>query len=238
MDRTAETRTGASLWKESFYAAFPRTLPILPSLIALAVTYGVLMTASGFGWIWTVLMSAVAFCGTAQFAAIPLMLGGFAPVQGFILSFLINSRHLFYGIPLLDTFKKAGKLRPFMIFALNDEAFAISCSTEPDPRISRVHYHFWVTMLTYTGWVGGTMLGAAAGRLITGNVAGLDFAMTALFIVMFLEQIRKKEKIKFAGIGLCCSIVALLIVGSAAYMIPAMAIMVVCLLGGRGRKWI
>lgn len=238
MNTVTEAKQRPSEWKEAFYAAFPLTLPILPSLMVLAMTYGVLMEASGFGFIWAALMSAVAFCGTMQFAALPIMISGFAPVQGFILSFLINSRHIFYGIPMLEKYKDAGKLRPFLIFALNDESFAISCSTEPDQRITQKYFHFWVTFFTYINWLIGTMLGSVMGSFISGNVKGLEFAMTALFVVMFLEQLEKKENIKFGVIGLSCSIVSLLIVGPTAYMIPAMILMVICLLGGRKQGWL
>jgi 4-azaleucine resistance transporter AzlC len=223
--------------KGAFLYAFTHTLPMLPSLTVLGMTYGILMQANGYGVLWSTLMSAIAFCGSMQFAAIPLMTTGFVPIQAFILSFLVNARHIFYGIPMLNKFKGTGNVRLFNIFALSDESFSLFCSLETPEKTERKYIYFWITFFIYIYWVVGTTLGAVVGSFINGNLEGLNFAMPALFLVMFLEQWEKAENRPMALIGFGCSIASLLILGSANYMIPAMILMAILLLGGRKRGW-
>ena len=126
---SAELRSGQI--KSAFIAALPHTLPVLASFLILGMTYGVLMQTKGYGVIWSVLMSAVAFCGSMQFVAITLLTVAFNPLQAFLLSLTVNARHLFYGLSMLEKYKGLGKLRGFLIYTLCDETFSICCTLQP-----------------------------------------------------------------------------------------------------------
>ena len=178
-------------------------------------------------------MSAVAFCGSMQFVAITLLTTSFDPIQAFLLSIMVNARHLFYGISMLDKYKGLGKIRPFLIFVLCDETFSISSSIEPPETINRKYFYFSISLLDYLYWVLGTFLGGILGSFITFNTKGLDFVLTALFVVLFLEQMKNKENWISGGIGLACTGISLLLFGANALVIPAMMLILLVLLIGR-----
>lgn len=219
--------------RDAFKAAFPYTIPMLASVLALGITYGVLMQTKGYGVLWSTLMSVLAFCGSMQFAAISMLTTAFTPIQAFILSFLVNARHLFYGISMLDKYRGMGKIKGFLIYVLADETFSVCCTVEPSSQIVRKYFYFWVSFLVYIYWVGGTFLGGILGNFIKFNTEGLDFALTALFTVLFLEQWRKPENRPAAIIGIVCSVISLLIFGQTNFIIPTMIFMVIVLMAGR-----
>lgn len=216
-------------------AAFPATVPVLTGFLCLGMAYGVLMQANGYGPAWSTLMSAVAFCGSMQFVAITLLTTAFDPLQAFFLSVMVNARHLFYGLSLLEKYKGLGKVRGFLIYVLCDETFSITSTVEPPEGVARREFYCWVSVLDYLYWVGGTALGGALGGLITFNTAGLDFALTALFVVLFLEQWKRKENRPAGMIGILCAVLSLLVFGADHLVIPAMVLITAVLLGGRKR---
>lgn len=220
-------------FKEAFKVAFPHTIPMLTSVPILGITYGVLMGTKGYGVWWSTLMSAIAFCGSMQFAAVPMLTTAFNPFQAFLLSFLVNARHIFYGISMLDKYKGIGKIRGFLIYVLCDETFSVCCTVEPPSKIERKYFYLSVSLLVYSYWVGGTFLGGILGDFIKFNTKGLDFALTALFTVLFLEQWKKPKNRPAAIIGVLCSVVSLFIFGRTNFIIPAMIFMVMILMTGR-----
>lgn len=224
-----QTKTGA------LRAAFPATLPVLTGFLCLGMAYGVLMQTKGYGPLWSTLMSAAAFCGSMQFVAITLLTAAFDPLQAFVLSVMVNARHLFYGLSLLEKYKGLGKVRGFLIYVLCDETFSITSSVEPPEGVSRKAFYFFVSLLDYLYWVGGTALGGMLGGYLTFNTDGLDFALTALFVVLFLEQWKKPENRPAGLIGIGCTAVSLLLFGPDRLVIPAMAGILGVLLGGRKR---
>lgn len=230
-----ETKKLESSWLASLQAAFPHTLPILASTAALGMTYGMLMRSVGYGVHWSLAMSIIAFCGSMQFAAIPYLTSLYAPLEVFVLSLLVNARHIFYGIPMLEKFKGTGKIRPFLIYTLSDESFSLFCTVEPPLGVEKKYFYFWLTLLIAIYWCFGALLGGLLGGLITFDLKGLDFAMTALFIVLFLEQCAKKENRPAAAIGMLCAIACLFIFGADNFMIPAMLAMAVVLFLGRSK---
>ncbi|MBR5468138.1 MAG: AzlC family ABC transporter permease [Firmicutes bacterium] len=221
--------------KKAFKTAFPHTIPVFTGFIALGIAYGVLMSTKGFATIWAMLMSSVAFCGSMQFAAITLLASSFDPLQALILSIMVNARHLFYGISMLEKYKGFGKIRFFLIYMLCDETFSIASSIEPPEDVERKWFYFAVSLLDYLYWQLGTFLGAVIGNVITFNTEGLDFALTALFVVLFLEQMKKKENRNSGVIGIFATVLALVIFGADNLVIPAMIIVLGCLLAGRRR---
>lgn len=219
--------------KSAFAAAFPHTVPVLTGFLFLGIAYGVLMQTQGFGVGWSLLMSLVAYCGSMQFVAIALLASGFAPMQAFLLSIMVNARHLFYGISMLEKYKGLGKIRAFLIFALCDETFSISYATEPPAGVSRKYYYFAVTFLNYAYWAVGTVLGGLLGNMLTFDTRGLDFVLTALYVVLFLEQWKKPENRRAAAAGVACTVCALVLFGPERFIIPAMLMILAVLTAGR-----
>ncbi len=214
-------------------AAFPHTIPIMTGYLAVGLAYGVLMAAKGYNALWSGFVSAFAFCGSMQYVAITLLTSAFDPVQAFLMSLMVNARHLFFSLALLPKYRKLGKLRAFMIYTLADEQFSLSSSIEPPEDIDPTLFYFSMHLLTWTYWVTSSVLGGLVGELITFDITGIDFALTALFVVLFIEQVTKRENRASGGIGLVCSVAALAAFGAGNMVIPAMVLTMAVLLLGR-----
>ncbi len=219
--------------KKAFLAAFPNTIPILTGFLVLGMAYGVLMQTKGYPFYWSLFMSAICFCGSMQFVAITLLTTVFSPVQAFLLSLMVNARHLFYGISMLEKYKGMGKIKNFLIFTLCDETFSVASSIEPPEGVNRKYFYFFISILNYLYWAISCMLGGLLGEAIKINTTGLDFVLTALFVVLLLEQWKKKENRIACLIGLGATLLSLLIFGSANVVIPAMVVIMVVLLTRR-----
>ncbi len=228
---TLTGRQGA--FRAALTAAFPHTVPVLTGFLALGMAYGVLMQTKGYGVLWSVLMSALAFCGSMQFVAITLLTAAFDPLGAFLLSLMVNARHLFYGISLLEKYKGLGVARPVLIYLLCDETFSISSGVTPPEGISRKYFYLSISVLDYLYWVLGTFLGGVAGGLITFDTTGLDFVLTALFVVLFIEQLKKRDNRLPGLIGLAGTAVCLALFGAERFVIPAMLLILAMLLLGR-----
>lgn len=216
-------------------AAFPVTIPVLTGFTCLGLAYGVLMQTKGYGPLWATLMSAIAFGGSMQFVAITLLTTVFDPVQAFLLSVMVNARHIFYGLSFLDKYKGLGKVRAYLIYTLCDESFSLISTVEPPENVEKKDFYFWISFLNYSYWVIATALGGLLGRFITFDTTGLDFALTALFVVLFMEQWKKKEN-RFAGVvGIVCAAASLAVFGADRMVIAAMVLILLVLLGGRKR---
>ena len=221
--------------KAALRAAFPATIPVMTGFLCLGIAYGVLMQSKGYGPLWSVLMSAIAFGGSMQFVAITLLTAAFDPIQAFLLSIMVNARHMFYGLSLLDKYKGLGKVRPFLIYVLCDETFSLVSTLEPPEGVGRKDFYFWISLLDYLYWITGTALGGLAGNLITFDTTGLDFALTALFVVLFLEQWKRAENRPAGIIGILCAAVSLAVFQADNMVIPAMVLVLMVLLGARRR---
>ena len=216
-------------WK----AAFPNTVPVMTGYLCLGMAFGVLMKTNGYGVGWSVLMSLLCFAGSMQFVTITLLTTAFEPVQAFLLSLMVNARHIFYGLSVLDKYRGLGKVRAFLIFALTDETFSLVSAVEPPEGVERKDFYFALSLLNYVYWVAGSAVGGLLGNLITFDTTGLDFALTALFVVLFMEQWKKRENRGAGLIGLGCTAVSLLGFGAENLVIPAMILIMAVLLGGR-----
>ena len=224
--------TGRSLGR-TLAAAFPHTVPVLTGYLVLGMAYGVLMQAKGYGAIWAFLMSAVAFCGSMQFVAITLLTGAFDPVGAFLMSLMVNARHLFYGVSMLGKYRGMGWAKVPLVYTLSDETFSIVSSVEPPEGMRARDFYLAVSVLDYIYWVGGSVLGALAGKFIRFDTTGLDFALTGLFVVLFIEQVKNPENRRSGVIGMACTVAALAVVGADKLVIPAMVLVLVVLLLGR-----
>ena len=224
--------TGRSLGR-TLAAAFPHTVPVLTGYLVLGMAYGVLMQAKGYGAIWAFLMSAVAFCGSMQFVAITLLTGAFDPVGAFLMSLMVNARHLFYGVSMLGKYRGMGWAKVPLVYTLSDETFSIVSSVEPPEGMRARDFYLAVSVLDYIYWVSGSVLGALAGKFIRFDTTGLDFALTGLFVVLFIEQVKNPENRRSGVIGMACTVAALAVFGADKLVIPAMILVLVVLLLGR-----
>lgn len=207
---------------KAFKAALPNTIPILAGYIFLGIAYGVYMVTSGFSPIYPIIMSIIVFSGTIQFVAVGVMLSSFDPIGALIIALMVGARHLFYGISMLDRFKDAGWKKFFLIFLMSDETFSVECTIEPSKDVDKNWFMFFISVLDWSYWVIGTILGAICGMLITFNTEGIDFVMTALIVVLFLDQMMKSGS-KITGlIGVGVSVICLAIFGADNFIIPSM----------------
>ena len=220
---------------KAFKAALPYTLPICVGFLFLGMSYGFLMRSKGFSVGYPLFMSMFIFAGSMEFVTANLLLSAFSPVAAFFLALMVNARHLFYGLSMLEKYRGTGWARPFLIFSLTDETFSLVSTLEPPDGVTRRDFYFWISLLDYLYWQVGSVLGALIGGLLPFDTTGLDFALTALFIVLFLEQWRKRENRPAALIGLGCTAVSLAAVGADRLVIPAMVLILAVLLGGRNK---
>lgn len=207
---------------QALKAAFPHTIPILTGFLFLGMAYGVFMNASGFHWFYPFIISLTVYAGSMQFVAVNLLLGAFNPIGALMLTLMVNARHLFYGISMLEKYSATGRIKPYLIFGLTDETFSINSTVEPPQNVDRKQFYLSVTLLNQIYWVTGATLGGIFGALLDFNLEGLEFVMTALLLVIFLEQWMKDKKHTTALIGLGVTALSLFIFGSSDFIIPAM----------------
>lgn len=206
----------------AFRAAFPYTVPILAGFLFLGIAYGIYMKSLGFNAMYPILMSLTIFAGSMEFVAATLLLGAFHPMSALFLTLMVNARHLFYGMSMLDRYKGTGKKKWYLIFGLCDESFSINCTADIPVDVDKGWFMFFVTLLNHVYWVVGATIGGVFGALVQFNTEGLDFVLTALFVVIFLEQWRKGKEHQSALVGVGLSTVALILFGGSNFIIPAM----------------
>lgn len=228
-------RSGPQAIRKALRCAFPHTIPIFAGFCFLGMTYGVYMNVSGFSFWYPMLMSMTIFAGSMEFVAVNLLLGAFDPLQALVITLTINARHLFYGISMLGKYRGTGWKKPYLIFGLCDETFSINYTADVPDGVDRGWFYFFVTLLDQCYWVLGATLGGLFGSLISFSTEGLDFVMTAMFVVIFLEQWKKEEDHTSSLVGVGLSAVCLLAFGAENFILPAMAAVLVVLTALRGR---
>lgn len=219
----------------AFRAALPRTLPVLAGYLVLGVAFGLLLNSIGLGVFWAAAMSILVYAGSAQFLAVSLIGATASLPQVALLTFLLNFRHFFYGLSMVSRYQGVGKRKLYLAFALSDETYAILAGALPPAQVDPADYYFAVSLLDQCYWVAGSLIGATVGQLITFDTTGVDFAMTALFVVLAVEQWKSARRHAPALFGVCCGVVCLLIFGPDLFLIPALAAIVALLLLFRRR---
>lgn len=220
--------------RKAFRAAFPYTLPIFAGFWFLGMTYGIYMHVSGFNVIYTFCMSLFIFAGSVEFITVNMLLGAFHPLQAFLLALMVNARHLFYGISMLDKYKNTGLKKFYLIFGMCDESFSINCTAEVPPDVDRSWFYFFVTILNHSYWVSGATMGAVFGSLLRFNTQGLEFVLTAMFVVIFLDQWLKEKNHTSGVLGIALSLGCLLLFGADGFIIPSMLAILIALTALRG----
>lgn len=221
--------------RRALRAAFPHTVPILTGFLFLGMTYGVYMASLGFSWIYPTLMALTIYAGSMEFVTANMLLGAFNPLQAFAMTLMVNARHLFYGLAMLDRFRGLGWKKLYLIFGMCDETFSVTCSTRAPEGVDEGWFMTFVTLLDQLYWVLGAALGGLCGSLLTLNTEGLDFVMTAMFVVIFLENWLKEENHTSSLLGLGLPLVCLVLFGAQNFILPSMAAILLALTALRGR---
>lgn len=215
--------------KSSAKKAFLSTLPVMAGYVVLGTGFGILLTSKGYNPLWSVAMSVFIYAGSMQYLAVDLLTGGASLITGALTTLMVNARHLFYGISMIGKYRDTGKYKPYLVFALTDETYSLNCSELPDGVQNAPQYYFLVSVFNHCYWVLGSLLGAVLGVVIPFNTQGIDFALTALFVTVFVEQwLSTKDHIP-ALMGLGASGLCLAIFGPGNFLIPAMALITVLL---------
>lgn len=206
----------------AFRAAFPHTIPIFAGFWFLGMTYGIYMNVSGFFFWYPMLMGLTIFAGSMEFVAVNLLLDAFDPLQALAMTLMINARHLFYGISMLDKYRGHGFKDIYLIFGMCDESFSINYTADIPNDVDEGWFLFFVTLCNHFYWFFGAALGGIFGSLIHFNTEGLEFVMTAMFVVIFLEQWLKEKRHTSALVGIGISVLCLVLFGADNFIIPAM----------------
>lgn len=210
--------------RKAFTAALPYTLPICIGFLAIGMSYGFYAASRGLSFFYPLLTASLIFAGSMEFVTVGLLFVPFNPLGAFILTLMVNARHLFYGISMLEKFRGLGWKKPLLIFGMCDETFAINSVVTIPYDVDRGWFMLFVTILNYIYWVTGAALGGLLGQFIKFNTKGIEFVMTALFTVMFVEQWQKAKNHRPALAGLALSFLALFIFGAENFLIPAMVL--------------
>ncbi len=233
--------------------AFPNTLPVLTGYVFLGISYGILMSTSGFPFWYPILTALIVYTGSMEFLLVSILLSAFNPAATFVTALMVGARHLFYGLSMLSKYKNMGWKKFYLIYTTSDETFAVNYAAEIPEDVDKSWFYFWVSLLDQMYWVTGAAIGGILGGLITFDATGLDFVMTAMFIVIFMDQWMKDRRINVertvatgkklgtaslkalrdhipALIGIFGSLICLLIFGPDNFIIPSMVVILVALL--------
>lgn len=215
-------KSATGITKNLIKTAFIKSLPVMAGYVVLAIGFGILMKEAGYGLFWSFLMSFTIYAGSMQYVAVSLLSSGASLISAALTTLMVNARHLFYGVSMIDKYKDAGKKKPYLIFALTDETYSLLCGDDYPEGEDRHWYSFFVSLFNQCYWVIGSIIGSILGSLITFNTAGIDFSMTALFVTVFVEQWLTAKNHLPAIAGLFCSIACLMIFGPDSFLIPTM----------------
>ena len=218
------------MYLRAFRAAFPATVPVLMGYLAIGMAFGLMLEAIGYNFIWAFFMSVTIYAGSGQYLGVELL--GTAAALGSValLTFIINFRHLVYGLSMLEKFKGMGLRKLYMIFSLTDETYALLSSARVPERVDPHAYYFAIALLDQSYWILGSVLGSVAGALIGFDTTGIDFAMTALFLVIAVDQWQTYRSHLPVLLGSGVTVVSLALLGPDAMLIPALCVIVVSLL--------
>ena len=223
--------------KKTIKQAFTDTIPVMTGYIVLGFGFGIVLKANGYGLFWALIMSLFIYAGSMQYVAIGLLSSGASLITAALTTLMVNARHLFYGISMLDKYKDTGKAKPYLIFALTDETYSLVCKDNINvTEENKKNYYFFVSLFDQIYWVAGSVLGAVIGNLVEFNSNGIEFALTALFLTVLTEQWLTAKNHAPAIIGIIVSLICLLIFGRENFLIPAMLIIALLLCISKEKK--
>lgn len=215
--------------KNLLRTAFLDTVPVMTGYVFLGFGFGILMQQNGFGVLWAGAMSLFIYAGSMQYVGIGLITGGASMLTTAITTVMVNARHLFYSISMIDRYKQSGKYKPYLIFALTDETYSLLCDGVTPVGADPDRYRFLVSCFNQSYWVAGSVLGSLLGTVIPFSTEGIEFSMTALFIASFTEQwLTTRDHIP-ALTGLLGTLICLIVFGAQRFLIPAMLLITLVL---------
>ena len=215
--------------KTAMKTVFLDTVPVMTGYLFLGISFGILLNETGYGLPWALCMALFMYAGSAQFLAISLLANHASLLSSAIAIFLLNARHIFYGISLIDAYKGFGKKKPYMIFSLTDETYSLVTQNQPPQGMKQQTYCFLVSVLDHFYWVIGCVIGSVAGNFLPISFEGIEFVLTALFVTLFVEQWLSSKSHRSAIIGVASTVLCLLIFGKQIFLIPSMALIAVLL---------
>ncbi|MEE0772413.1 MAG: AzlC family ABC transporter permease [Anaerovoracaceae bacterium] len=211
------------IFKTTIKKAFFNSLPVMAGYLCLGFGFGVLLENSGYGFVWAIVMSLTIYAGSMQYVAVDLLSGGATLIATALMTVMVNARHLFYGISMLEGYKDTGKLKPLLAFTLTDETYSLVCSRELIPEdVDRNKYYLCLSLMNQCYWIAGSAAGGLLGAAVSFDSTGIEFAMTSLFVIIFTEQWENAENHIPALIGILCTVACLLVFGSESFLIPSM----------------
>ena len=219
--------------KKTIRAAFATSLPVMAGYLALGFGFGVLLAQAGYGPLWALAMSATIYAGAMQYLAVDLLANHATLAATAIATFMVNARHIFYGVTMIDKYRNAGKYKPYIVFGMTDETYSLTCDGKSPEGTVFPRFAFWLTLFDHLYWIAGCVLGAVVGTLVEFDSRGVDFAMTALFVAVFVEQWKGTRRRRPALVGVAVSLLALLAFGPDNFLIPATLGICAALIGGR-----
>ena len=208
--------------KKTVKKAFRDSLPVMAGYLALGIGFGVLLESKGYSIIWAFAMSCTIYGGSIQYAAVDMMSAGASFFTTAVMTLIINARHIFYGLSMLTKYQNIGKIKSYLIFAMTDETYSLVCTTKLNDDINKKLYYFTLSALNQSYWIAGGMIGVLISSLIEFNSAGVEFAMTALFTAIFVDQWKTAKSHIPALIGVIVTAACLFIFGADKFIIPAM----------------
>lgn len=223
------------MYRRAFQAAFPVTLPVLMGYLSIGIAFGLMLEAIGYNTIWAFFMSLTIYAGSGQYMGVELLNTGAALGSVAVLTLILNFRHIVYGLSLLEKFRGMGLKKLYMIFSLTDETYALLSSARVPARVDPHAYYFAIALLDHSYWILGSVLGSAAGALLSFDTTGIDFAMTALFLVIAVDQWQTYRAHLPALLGCGVTIFSLVLLGADAMLIPALCVIIAALLLLRAR---
>ena len=219
-------------WKEIRFA-FMQSVPVMLGYLFLGFAFGLMLQNAGYNFLWALLSSLVIYAGSMQFVLVTLLAGGASLIYSAVMTLFINGRHIFYGLSFVEKFRNMGKAYPYMIFSLTDETYSVLCGLRVPDGMNDKKISFLISFFDQMYWVAGSVLGALIGQLISFNAEGIDFSMTALFVVIVLNQWMESREHRPAIIGFAVGFAALILLGAEKFLLPALTLTVLVLLGMR-----
>ncbi len=213
--------------------AFKQTIPVLLGYLFLGIAFGILLQQAGYNFLWALFISTIVFAGSMQFVLISFLGTTIPLISVALITLSVNSRHMFYGLSFIEKFKEMGKLYPYMIFSLTDETYSLLCGTQIPETMNEKYVRFFMAAFNHSYWIIGSMMGTLLGQVLPFDTTGIDFAMTALFVVIFVEQWLSAKSHFPAIVGLLCGIICLLIFGADNFILPSLVVAVSLLLVGK-----
>lgn len=213
--------------------AFVKSLPVMAGYVVLGIGFGILLKKAGYGLFWSFLMSLSIYAGSMQYVTVSLLTAGASLLSAALTTFMVNARHLFYGLSMIEKYKDAGKKKLYLIFSLTDETYSLLCGEDGYEGSDKYRYYFFVSLFNQCYWILGCVLGSVLGTMISFNTAGIEFSMTALFVTVFVEQWLTTKNHLPAIIGFLCSAVCLFLFGQDHFLIPAMLMITIVLSLGK-----